>query len=297
MSFNPLRLLSPIQLFICLVLFFLPWVEVQCVMPKNGLGDLDMDPVPGMKAAPGKPASSTGSRPFITQSGLQIATGGYTFASPELKALMEEAEKSGAKAGLKGEKGLGKDNEKDEVGKGVLLFFFPILVLVGGVLGIVLGPGLPRRLVVAGCCAGALGAVGIQAAIGFPVEQQIKKEAEKQKEEAKKFGADAGKIENPFKVVWKFPLYLTLLLLVGATGTAFVDGGVKKKRPKRAAYDFDDDDDEYEDDRPRRKKKPIVEEIPDEDEEERPRKKRRPRDEDDEDEDERPRRNRRRDDD
>ncbi len=184
------------------------------------------------------------------------------------------------------------------MGKGVILFLFPILILVGGVLGIVLGPGLPRRLVVAGCCAGAIGVVGIQAAIGFPIEQQIKKEAEKEKEMAKQFGGDASKVENPFKIVWKFPLYLTLLLLVGATGTAFVDGGVKKRKPKRVSYDFDDEDDEeYEDDRPQRKKKPIVEEIPDEEEEERPRKRKRPRDDDEDDEDDRPRRKRRRDDD
>ncbi|AMV28842.1 hypothetical protein VT84_30895 [Gemmata sp. SH-PL17] len=294
MNFSPLRLLSPIQLFICLILFFLPWVEVQCVMPKDGLGGFDADPMPGMKAGAGKAISSAGPRPFITQSGLQIATGGHSFASPELKMLMDEAEKSGKKMGAPP----GKGNEKDELGKGVILFLFPILILVGGVLGIVLGPGLPRRLVVAGCCAGAIGVVGIQAAIGFPIEQQIKKEAEKEKEMAKQFGGDASKVENPFKIVWKFPLYLTLLLLVGATGTAFVDGGVKKRKPKRVSYDFDDDEDdeEYEDDRPRRKKKPIVEEIPDDDEEERPRKQRRPRDDDDE-EDDRPRRKRRRDDD
>ncbi|MCI0704504.1 MAG: hypothetical protein L0241_25905 [Planctomycetia bacterium] len=34
-GFNLLRVITPSQLGICLILFFLPWIEIQCVPPKS----------------------------------------------------------------------------------------------------------------------------------------------------------------------------------------------------------------------------------------------------------------------
>lgn len=253
MSFNPLRLLASGQLFICLILFLLPWIEVQCVPTKPAVKDPDalFDVAPGM----------AGPRPFFTQSGLQIATGGYTVADPDLKRLMEaQKNPQSLPPGVTVEKSAEKQQEIDGA---PLLFLFPVAVLAGMVLGVVLPPGKARRLVLAGCCAGALGVVGLQAAIGFPAVQSLK-----EKQDAKKPAAGPPRtLEVDFKTVWKFPLYLTLLLLVGAAGTAFVDGGTKKK-PKPKVYDFDDEDG---DDRPRKKKqKPVVEELPDDETDEPP---------------------------
>ncbi len=292
-SFSPLQLFSPIQLIFCLILFFLPWIELQCSLPPELLKDAPKSGLESMKkdgVDPSKPIS------MLTQSGLQIATGGSSPSSD-----MEKFSKSMAK-GMGGEpqaKSSAKKNKDDDVKGAPLMYLFPVALIAGIVLGCLPWQSLARRLILAGCCMGAFGVVGLQALMGFPMEKEIAK----QKDQMKGMGGMGGlggappkgktdtKEKEPeiFRVAWKIPLYLTLLLLLGAGATAFIDGGSLggKKKTKRPVYDDDDDEeeeveeDEEEEERPKKKKKPVVEELPDDEEEEEKPKKKKRRDADD----------------
>jgi hypothetical protein len=301
-SFSPLQLFSPVQLVFCLILFFLPWIELSCQFPPELVKDAPKEELEQMKKEFGvDPTRPIG---LVTQSGLQIASGDASVSS-DFEKLSEK--KGGA---VKNARPFDPKREKKDGETAPLLYLFPVAVVAGIVLGFVPWPGVARKAVLAGCCLLALGVVGIQAAIGFPLDKEIAK----QKDQLKGFGggggigfgapgakaAPGGKDADIFRVRWKLPLYLTLLLLLGAAGTAFLGpnaptGRKPKRRPVRD-YDDDDEDEEDEEDRPRRKKPSMAFEVVDEeDEDDRPRKKRR-RDEDDEDDD-RPRKRRRRDDD
>src|SRR5262249_5006308 len=107
------------------------------------------------------------------------------------------------------------------------------------------------------------------------LERELKKENEKLKSGGL-FGAEDGKgksgAKEPdiFRVRWKLPLYLSLLLPLGAAGTALLGDSVPAKRPKRRPNrDEDDEEDEQE-----------VLSLDEDEPEERPRR-RRPREEDD----------------
>lgn len=294
MSFSPLQLLSPVQLVFCFVLFFLPWIELSCTLPAEATKGGQKAEMEAMKKETGvdptKPIS------MYTQSGLQIATGDVSVASDFEKISAQMKKGVGGGAGLEPDpKAKKKDGETAP-----LLFLFPVALLAGIGVGCAPFQHLLRRLALAVVCLGALGVVGLQAAIGFPLEKEIAK----QKEQLKGFGGVGGgfgpapdpkggkvKAAAPaaepeiFRVTWKIPLYLTFLLLLGATATAFVDGGLLagSKKPKRR-YGSRDDDEEDEDDRPRKKKRAVAEDLSDEDEDDRPRKKKKRVEEDDEDE-------------
>ncbi|HEY1188207.1 MAG TPA: hypothetical protein VGE74_11150 [Gemmata sp.] len=231
--------------------------------------------------------------PLVTQSGLQIATGGSS-PSPDMERFAKIMGRE--EDGVGGEpKPLAK-NKDEGVGSAPLLFLFPLALLAGIGIGCSPFPHLFRRLALAACCLGAFGIVGLQIAIGFPMEKEIGKKKEQLKG-GNGLGGGFGAAPNTkgtktgtkepetLRVSWKLPLYLTFLLLLGATATAFVDGGLlsgakKPKRRYRARDDEDEDDEdedeEEEDERPKKKKKPVVEELPDGEEEERPRKKAKP---------------------
>ena len=144
-SFSPLRLFTPIQLGFCLILFFLPWIEVQCVpnpaaVAPNAGGGLKMDGMP------------TGPQPLLSQSGLQIATGGYTITNPLLTGEM--GGKGRPKAG--GATG----NDDDGPPGAPLLFLFPVAVLAGIVIGFLPLAGMGRKLLLLACCGVAVSVVG-----------------------------------------------------------------------------------------------------------------------------------------
>ncbi len=230
-----LRLFSPIQLCFCLILFFLPWIEVQCV-PKPAAA--------GAKSDPFMPPMPTGPQPLLSQSGLQIATGDYSVSNPQLKAMMDaEGGKGGPKAGPK--------EDKEGPDAAPLLFLFPVAVLAGIVIGFLPLAGMGRKLMLLACCGVALGVIGVQAGMGFP----IKKGFDEDKTKSQKGGGGGNPMigdDMTVKVVWKVPLYITLFFLVGAAGTAFLGGGKPAPKSGRRRYDEDDRDDD-EDDRPRRR--------------------------------------------
>ena len=82
--------------------------------------------------------------------------------------------------------------------------------------------------------------MGLQAIIGFPMENEIKKKNDEMKNMdgmgkgggvrgdaeggGEKAKSESKPSEDMVRVSWKFPLYLTVLLLLGAAGTAFLDG-------------------------------------------------------------------------
>jgi|GEM_PF-6789056 len=311
-SFNPLRLFSPIQLFICFILFFLPWVELQCVLPKSRAKEMSKEEVELMKKQvgvdPTKPVS------LISQSGLQIATGDVSLSS-DMKRITDSLKKEMSPAGTSsgGEPDMKKN---DDTGMAPLMFLYPLAILAGIGVAFIPIPALFRRLAVAACCMGALGVIALQALIGFPIESSIKKNSDQMKMMGSFTGAPppapAGEVPPPpnkkgkatpktdktdsksdtemIRVSWQIPLYLTFLLLLGGTATAFLDGlgggGAASRYGKRYRRDEDDEDeDEEEDDRPRKKDKRASRDNDEEDD--RPRKKKKYRDEEDE-EDERP---------
>ena len=215
-----LKILSPIQLCFCLLLFLLPWVEVQC-MPKPLPPGARPDPMmAGMKDEPVTVAS---------QSGLQIATGGLS------KMEMRD-----------GGMGPGRGAQQDMVNiptpdGAPLLFLFPLAVVLGIVFGFLPRGGLSRKLAVFSCCMAAIGAIGVQAAMGFPIQEST--------ETWVKSGASADMLgeENTIRVAWSFFLYTALLFLVGATSTAFLGGGGKPPTARRRYADETDGRGEYDD--------------------------------------------------
>lgn len=286
--FSPLRLISPIQLLFCLALFFLPWIEMTCTMPPSAAKSMPKEEIEKTKKDlgidPTKPVS------MVSQSGLQIATGGSSPGS-DMKKIEAKMKESFKGAAIESDKSSSKD---DDVKGAPLLFLYPVLLICGIGVAFIPMPTMIRRFVLAGCCAAALGVVGLQALLGFPMENEIKKKNDEMKAlgggggglmfgppdaGGKAKGKDAksdGKEADVVRVSWKFSLYLTFLLLLGAAGTAFLDGagggGARygRKYGRRDDYDEDDYDDE-EDDRPRRRSR--RDDYDDDDEDDRPRKK------------------------
>ncbi|MCI0704503.1 MAG: hypothetical protein L0241_25900, partial [Planctomycetia bacterium] len=145
---------------------------------------------------------------MYTQTGLQVATGEASVAS-DFKKIADKMKQKGG-IDLDPEEGLKKNKEnKEEKKTAPLLFFYLILVVVGLVLGLVLPGGMGRVITLLACCGTAIAIVGIQAAIGFPVEQELKKKIA----EEKKAGGGVVKLDSEpvIRVAWKFPLYATFL--------------------------------------------------------------------------------------
>ena len=238
------RFLTPGQLAICLVLFFMPWVEVQCGMP--GLGQMGAN-FGNPKAPPPKIAAKDLSySPLMTQSGYQAAMGEYTL-DPSLQRMMDQS-KQMAK-GMGGEVKGGMKEEK--VKKAPVLFLFPAAALAGVVLGLVLPAGRARKFVLILCCGLALASAGTQAAIGFPITEEVKKDPEVGGG-GKGKNADLGdlKPDDIIKTVYKAPFYLALLFALGGLVTTLVEPNARPK-PTRDAYEEDDDLDDRDRDRDR----------------------------------------------
>ena len=226
---SPLRFLTPAQLIICLILFFLPWVEIQCPAPdlKNlggQPGNLNDGP-PSKKAAP----ENLVYRPLITQSGLQAATGGYSVADPMMQAMMQEAKQGGAKGA-----------KEDEIKAAPLLLIFPVAALLGIAVGFALPGSKAKKAILVLCCLAMLGSAGGQVAMGFPITKDIQ---EQQKKDGAK-GAGGAAVpagEDIIKTVFKIPLFLALFLAAGGLVTALIEPtatAVKRNKPK---YDFEED--------------------------------------------------------
>ena len=215
---------------ICVILIFLPWIEIQCPMPDLGNPNV-LGPVGGdaPKKASTKDMKYTS---LLTQSGLQIATGEYTMTDPTMRKMMEQAKELGKQAG--------GEQKEDKVKKAPLLWLYPIAAIGGIFAGFVMPGGGPRKAMLVICCALALLAVGGQAAMGFPVEKDIK---EQQAKDQKQGGGAAVAIEGDvFKTVYKFPFYLALILAFGGILTAAIEPeNFGKKKRAEQPYEFDDE--------------------------------------------------------
>jgi hypothetical protein len=272
-SFSPLQVFSPVQLLFCLVLFFLPWIELSCTPPPEVTsGKAGQEEIAKFKKETGvDPTRPIG---IVNQTGLQIATG-KSSESSDFKKIMEAMKKEmgGAGGGLN----VKEDPSKKDLDKAPFLYVY-LLALVGGiVLGFVPWASPARKFLVLGLCLLALGVVGIQAAVGFPMEREMKKDVGKLKGgdpfgDPAASGKAGGNQQEVVKVKWKLPLYLTFLLLVGAAGTSMLGAVATPPRRKyrRPGYDDEDEDD---DDRPRSRRSRQYEDDED-DEDDRPRRRR-----------------------
>ena len=218
---SPLRWITPSQLVICLILFFLPWIEIQCPMPKDFKNP---NPNANMKFDP-KDVDWT---PFIRQSGWQAATGNYSLVDPTLQKMMDQqADKKE------------KEKEKDKPDMAPLLLIFLFVVIVGILVGFIFSPSPLKKGVLAGCCLLALATAGAQAAAGFPITKQIKEQSNR----------DAGKMGNlqlgtgeMLKSSLQISLYLTLLFTVGALVTTVLEPVRKPKKKKRVVIEEEDEE-------------------------------------------------------
>src|SRR5262245_24481988 len=144
------RFVTPGQLAICLVLFFLTWVEVQFPEHKR-VFQSDGDR-PTKQGTPEVTWTS-----FIRQSGLQVARGKCEFAA-SLAEVLEDEEKyiSGAP----------------------LLWLLPVAAISGIVVGVAMAKSKPRRFTLIACGVLVLASAGGQAALDFPLKTKIDEELE-----------------------------------------------------------------------------------------------------------------------
>jgi len=269
-----LRFVTPGQFAICLTLFFLPWIEVQCGLPNlNNLGGAKLG---GPNVAPPK-ISKDDLRysSLITQSGFQAATGKYTVSNEMMKQMIDEAEQKAKNAG----------GEKEEVKKAPVLFLFLGASIAGLVLGLALPLGRTRKFLLVLCGGLALASAGTQAAIGFPITEDVKKNPEMGGGNGNDQDLGGLKPEDVIKTVYQIPFFLALLFATAAVVCAFLEPNGTAPARRRRYDDYDDDD--APDDR-------GFEVVEDGDSDDRPRRR---RDRDDRDDDDRPRRKRSRPDD
>jgi len=245
-----MKFVTPGQLAICLVLFFLPWIEVQCPSPDFN----DLDNTKSIK--PGQPPPRVDPkkvtyRSMLTQSGFQVAAGNYTISDPDMQKMRDTSKKMG-----NDKRGKDGGGNEDEISSAPLLFLYPLAVIAGIVVGLVLpGSGLKKGILI-GCCAVALLTAAGQAAVGFPVEKKIK-EPKNQNKKGGPNDEDTIRLASneDLKIVFKFPFYLALILPIGGIVTAALEPtetatkyGQKYGKQKRKYYQ-DDEDDEDDDDR------------------------------------------------
>jgi F0F1-type ATP synthase assembly protein I len=168
--------------------------------------------------------------PFIQQSGLQAATGNYSFVDPTLQKLAEQ------QAGQ-------KEKEKDKPDAAPLLWVFLAALLVGTLIGFFVPSSGQKKGLLIVCCFVALGMAGGQAVIGFPIANQIKEQMKGDKGGKNDFPRDLG--DGP-KTSLKIPYFLTLLFCVGAIVTTFLEPA-RKPRRKRIVEEEDDEDEDRDD--------------------------------------------------
>jgi hypothetical protein len=175
-------------------------------------------------------------RPLLSQTGFQAATGKYSFVDPEMQQLVEKGEK------IKGQIGGSKENKEEKLDSALLLWGFVIAILAGTVFGLIMPSSLTKKGILILCCLVALGAVGAQTAIGFPIS--------KQKDDMKGMGGNNNaaqlglKPEDLMRTSYKIPFYLTFLFCVGAIATTLLEESPMPRKKKRHIEEDEVSDDE-----------------------------------------------------
>jgi F0F1-type ATP synthase assembly protein I len=227
-AISPFRWITPSQLVICLILFFLPWVEIQCQMPR----DFNFKN-PNAKFDPNDLVWT----PVIHQSGLQVATGQYSFSDSEMQ---KEADQHADQKAKQKDQPIGqKAKQKDQPDAAPLLWVFLAAVVAGILIGFFVPSSAQKKGLLIVCCLVALGMAGGQAVIGFPITQQIKEQLKVDKD-----GNNGLQMETRemFKSSLKIPFYLTLLFCAGAIVTTLLEP-VHKPRKRQRIVEEDDDED------------------------------------------------------
>ena len=135
---------SPATLFLALLLFPLPWVQVQC----------------------DRPIGNSGTRTLVEQSGLQAIYGGYS-ENPVLQTAPFEPQRKAAQEGR-----LPKDGA---VARSMWMSWYALLLVSGILAGLLVWNNPLRSALLIGCSALAALVLFIQARIGFPLEQALPK--------------------------------------------------------------------------------------------------------------------------
>jgi hypothetical protein len=136
------RFASPATLLVALLLFPLPWVQIQCDRP---IGD-------------------SGTRTLVEQSGLQAIYGGYS-ENPLLRNAQFERQRKSAQEEL-----LQKDGT---VPRSPWLTLYPLLLVSGILAGLLVWSNPRRSMLLIGCSASAGLVLFLQAWIGFPLERAL----------------------------------------------------------------------------------------------------------------------------
>lgn len=149
------RYASPSCLFLALIMFFLPWVDVRCN--------------PGVLNQGATRSYHSESRVVFSQSGLQAAIGTGSRGAFVEAALTEWEKKEGTK--------LPSKTARDVTDPGVhwapLLLLHVLLVVAGLVCAFIVGPRYSRLAGVGALGAAAALVLLLQFSLGFPVERQI----------------------------------------------------------------------------------------------------------------------------
>lgn len=172
------RFASPTTLLFALLLFPLPWIEIQCPGFMSGKNDMQFKPV-AVTPAPAQPAPAPSTAPdwevpewlggivwffigprravLVSQSGLQAACGWWSYGG-EIDETKPQAARlrNAIDAGMYGSRWLA-------------VYFW--VLLAGIVAGLALRPGRRRMLVLGTIAAGAMLLAFIPLVIGFPLEQ------------------------------------------------------------------------------------------------------------------------------
>lgn len=140
---SPLRpALSPGLLCLALVLFPLPWIDVQCSQALN----------------------SGGSRTVARQSGLQAAVGTYS-EGPMVREM--------ANAGPGRELRERVNQQEHSVSWSPWMCLYPVLLAAGIACGILLWRSPLRPAAAVACCAAVAAVLAIQMRLGFPIEHAV----------------------------------------------------------------------------------------------------------------------------
>ena len=242
------RFVSPGPFLLLTFLFFLPWTDLSCNTKEFG------------------------NQQFVTQSGFQAASGGYSEGS--------------ALAQVKGDRKATKPGDaksEKEPEKAFLLWLYLLLLVAGLGLPIALGNIRWRGLSVVGLAGLAAMILGVQTIIGLPLSKaaaEMKQEQEKEMKAVKAAGASGPSASPEVAVQSSFLIsfYLTVLVLLatGAFGLVQVllgGFGTKPKPAKKQRIVRDDDEskdapEEEEEAPPPPPKKQSKKKIVEEDEEE-----------------------------
>jgi hypothetical protein len=131
---------SPAALLLALLLFPLPWVQVQC----------------------DKPIGNSGTKILVEQSGLQMISGGYS-ENAFLRDAGYERERKAVQERLAREKNAGS----------AWMIVYPLLLVMGILAGLLVWSFPRRSLMLIGCSASACLVLFVQARLGFPVERAL----------------------------------------------------------------------------------------------------------------------------